>query len=355
MVKHMRVSVVGATGFIGRRLVESLCDEGVKVAAVSRHVSEESFRGCASGNIVPIVADLTDAASLEGVCADADVIFHLAGHAHASDVNEKSATLIHRQLTVEGTRSLLAQACRAGVKRFVFVSSVKAMGEGSEVCIDESTAATPVTEYGRAKLLAEQLVTAAGRNCGMHVSILRLPMVYGPGVKGNLMQMIAAIDCGRFPRLPEVDNRRSMVHIDDVVQALRLAVDNPKANGEVYIVTDGLVYSTYEIYMLIRRALGRADPKWTISTEILRALARVGDAVGRVCARPVPFHSIALRKLLGSAWYSSTKIERDLQFKPTQTFETALPTIVEEYRTSRWQNGRPTTVRRLLSQRRSSP
>lgn len=329
----MRVLVTGATGFIGRRLVESLCGEGLEVRAISRHASVgDLIHRCPSGRIVPLVADLARTASLEGICANVEAIFHLAGYAHAPDTNGRSAALIHRQVTVEGTRLLLEQACRSGVGRFIFVSSAKAMGEGGEECLEETVAASPVTEYGQAKLEAEQLVMAAGRDCGMHVCVLRLPLVYGPGVKGNLLQMIKAIDNGRVPSPPEVSNRRSMVHVDDVVQALRLAVENPKANGEVYLVTDGRVYSTREMYVLIRRALGRAVPRWAVPAGALRAIAWMGDAIGRMRGRPFFFNSIVLDKLLGSAWYSSAKIERDLGFKPTHTLETALPAMVEEYR-----------------------
>lgn len=329
----MRVLVTGATGFIGRRLVKALCDADMEVKVLSRHGSVgDLVRNCPGGKIIPVAADLTRVASLDQVCTDVDDVCHLAGYAHTEDTNDESAVSIHRQVTVNGTRLLLEQARREGVRRFIFVSSVKATGEGGAECVDETAAAMPVTEYGRAKLEAEQLVLGAGRDTEMHVCVLRLPLVYGPGVKGNLLQMIKAIDNGRFPPPPGVSNRRSMVHVDDVVRALRLAVENPKANGEVYLVTDGRVYSTREMYVLIRRALGGAEPRWAVPAGALRAIAWMGDAIGCMRGRPFFFNSIVLDKLLGSAWYSSAKIERDLGFKPTHTFETALPAMVEEYR-----------------------
>lgn len=321
--------MTGASGFIGRRLVDALCktDAHVKVLVRRAHSFYDNH------SIVPIVADLSEMASPNHrLCEDVDTVFHLAGYAHASDANDKSAALIHRQVTVGGTRLLFEQASRAGVGRFVFVSSVKAMGEGSQKCLEEAAAASPVTEYGQAKLEAERLILTQGRDCGMHVCVLRLPLVYGQGVKGNLMHMIRAIDRGRFTPVPEVGNKRSMVHVDDVVQALRLAVENPKANGEIYLVTDGRAYSTREIYELMCRALGRAAPRWAVPVGALRAIAGIGDAVGRMRGRPFFFNSVALDKLLGSAWYNSDKIERELGFKPTHTLETALPAMVEEYR-----------------------
>lgn len=329
----MRVLVTGATGFIGRRLVRTLCENGIAVEALSRYDSIGGLvRDCPGGRITPIVADLTHVASLDQVCDDVDGVFHLAGYAHAVDANSESAAVIHRRVTVDGTRALLEQARRAGVTRFVYVSSVKAMGEASEEYIDETVVALPVTEYGRAKLEAEQLVLAMGRDFGMHVCVLRLPLVYGPEAKGNLLQMIRTIDSGRFPPPPKVYNRRSLVHVDDVVTALRLAMEHPRADGEIYLVTDGRAYSTREIYELMCRALGRAAPRWAVPVGVLRAIAGIGDAAGRMRGRPFFFNSVALDKLLGSAWYNSDKIERELGFKPTHTLETALPGMVEEYR-----------------------
>lgn len=313
--------------------MHTLGKEGVQIKVLSRRVSIDSFSHIhLNGKIIPVVADLTEVTSLDRLCDGVDTVFHLAGYAHSADANGDSDAAIHRRVTVEGTRALLDRARRAGVKRFVYVSSVKAMGEGSEECIDETVMALPVTEYGRAKFEAEQLVLALGCDRGMHVCVLRLPLVYGPGIKGNLLKMIMAIDSGRFPPLPEVHNKRSMVHVDDVVQALRLAVENPKANGEVYLVTDGRAYSTHEIYVFIRRALGKTELSWTVPLGALRAVAHIGDVIGHIRARPFFFNSIMLNKLLGSVWYSSGKIERDLEFKPTKTLEATLPAIIEEYR-----------------------
>lgn len=326
--------VTGATGFIGRRLSKALCEANVNVKAVSRSESVDVDRAWAHEGITPIVADLTRAASLDKICTDVDVVFHLAGYAHTAEANDERAVAIHRALTVEGTRALLKEARRAGVKRFVFASSVKAIGEGGEQCIDETASVLPTTEYGRAKLEAERLVLAHGRDSGIHVCVLRLPLVYGPGVRGNLLHMIRTIDRNRFPPLPAADNKRSMVHVDDVVRALRLAGENPKANGEVYLVTDGRVYSTYEIYNLIRRALGKTMPNWSVPLGALRAVAHVGDAIGHMRSYPFFFNSAVLSKLFASAWYSSKKVEQHLQFHPTQTLEEALPMIIEEYRKS---------------------
>jgi nucleoside-diphosphate-sugar epimerase len=319
------VLVSGATGFVGRRLLALLREAGQEVTALTRtHRPIEGARA--------ITADLAQPAGLRGVCKGTASVFHLAGYAHAEDANDDAAAALHRTVTVEGTRALLNEAVQAGVQRFVFVSSVKAMGEGGEECLGEDAPAQPTTAYGRAKREAEGLVLDAGVKHGMHVAVLRLPLVYGPGNKGNLARMIAAIDRGRFPPLPEVRNKRSMVHVEDVVQALSIAAENPAANGQVFVVTDGRTYSTREIYEAVCRALGRKPPGWSVPGWMLRLGAGAGDVLAGITGRSMPLTTSALDKLLGSAWYSSEKIRRELGFVSRHTFFDAIPEMIDEYR-----------------------
>ena len=326
-----RAVVSGAAGFIGSRLVNLLAGQGVHVVALTRDPSKGKLVSVETG-IEWRQVDFRLSRDIGPVCQGATTVFHLAGYAHAEDANDDAASALHGVITVEGTRALINEAVRAGVQHFVFVSSAKVMGEASDYCLNERAPISPATAYSRAKYEAEKIVLGSGAAHGMHVTVLRLPLVYGPGNKGNLRRMIEAIDCGRFPSLPETNNKRSLVHVDDVVQALGLAVANPKASGEVYFVTDGHIYSTFQICRLIRSALGRAEPKWSVPIRILRAVTMVGDAIGMARGRPIFINSLALNKLIHSAWYSSEKIERELGFKPTYTLQTALPQIIKAYR-----------------------
>jgi nucleoside-diphosphate-sugar epimerase len=255
----------------------------------------------------------------------------LAGYAHASDQETPEAARLHHQTTVVGTQALLDASAAAGVRHFVFLSSVKAMGEGGDHCLDEDALPHPTTFYGRAKRNAELAVLEAGEKHGMQVVVLRLPLVYGAGVKGNLRRMIEAVDRGRFPPIPEVGNKRSMVDVRDVVQALLLAAENVKANGQVYIVTDGYMYSTRQIYEWINAALGRPAPHWSVPLGLLRTAAKLGDVAGRL-GLPAPINSDALEKLLGSACYSSGKIQRDLGFRAAHYLRDVVPEMVAAYR-----------------------
>lgn len=317
------ILVTGATGFIGQHLVHALLELGASVIVLSRRQLSEGAQ-----KYKTIVGDLTCPITLEGICDGMDIVFHLGGYAHAVDQLDGKGEEINWQVTVEGTRALIEQSLKAGVARFLFFSSVKAMGEGSEACLDEATECQAVSSYGKAKREAEKIVLEAARH-GLPATVLRLPMVYGPGCKGNLPRMIQAVAHGRFPPLPETGNRRSMVDVRDVVQAALLAVTNSAATGKVYIVTDGQVYSTRQIYRWICAALRRSVPRWVMPLCVLHFIARIGDIIGHISGKRFILDTEALDKLIGSAWYSSSKISRELNYRPEYTLKKSLPEMVE--------------------------
>ncbi|TAL12312.1 MAG: NAD-dependent epimerase/dehydratase family protein [Nitrospirae bacterium] len=327
----MKALVTGAGGFIGRHLVERLLRDGHTVRALVR---EAGRSGDWPATVDVVTGDVRDPQAMKAAAAGCEEVFHLAGKAHAlTEVQGDEAA--YRDVNAEGTRHVLEGAVAGGARRFVLFSSVKAMGEGDDRCLDETFDGPPETPYGRSKLEAERLVGEIGRRAGLHAACLRFPLVYGPGNKGNLYKMIAAVDRGLFPPLPELGNRRSMVHVVDVVRAALLAAGQAAANGRCYIVTDGRGYSTRELYELICRALGRRIPGWQVPLWALRAMGRAGDAIGRIRGERFVFDSDALDKLAGSAWYSSEKIARELGYRPTVTFPEALPELVAWYRKGR--------------------
>ncbi len=327
----MTTLVTGAGGFIGRHLVARLRHDGHAVRALVR---EAGHAGDWPAGVDVVAGDVGDPQAMKAVAAGCETVFHLAGKAHAL-TEVRGDEEAYRAVNTDGTRHVLEGAASGGARRFVLFSSVKAMGEGGSRCLDETFDGPPETPYGRSKLEAERLVWEIGKRAGLHVACLRLPLVYGPGNKGNLYKMVAAIDRGLFPPLPEVGNRRSMVHVLDVVRAALLAADQPAANGQCYIVTDGRGYSTRELYELICRALDRPVPAWRVPLWTLRFLGGAGDAIGRVRGRRFVFDSDALEKLIGSAWYSSEKISRELGYRPGMTFPGALPELVTWYRKGR--------------------
>jgi len=338
------VLVTGATGFIGRHLVKALCSRNAKVLALARNAARVASLST-NDQVVGIVRDLAQAGSLAEVLRDVDAVFHLASEGEASEVTQKPSSSRGRQagetsnakewdegVTIRGTRKLLEAAVKTGVRRFVFLSSVKAFGESSDARLDEASETHPTSVYGRAKLAAENLVLETGRRHGLHVCILRLPLVYGLDNQGNIARMIAAIDHGRFPPPPKTENKRSMVHVGDVVQAALLAAEKPEANGQLYIVTDGQTYSTHDLYVKICQGLDRRVPGWHVSVGVWQGLAKAGDLMGAILGRPFAFDSGALQKLFGSAWYSSEKITRELRYQSRHTLDDGIKEMVAAYR-----------------------
>ncbi|HAJ80179.1 MAG TPA: NAD-dependent dehydratase [Fibrobacteres bacterium] len=312
-----KVLVTGANGFIGATLCKQLLRMGCYVRTLSRHPNTFGNENW--------IMDLAVGNCPEGLCTGIDTVFHLAGKAHALAENSQDAAE-YRQINTEGTRKLLEAAQRAGVKRFIFFSSVKAAGDSPVQPMDETVATPADTPYGQSKYEAEQLVLHGGYV--PHPVVIRPCMVYGNSDKGNLPRMIKAVAKCLFPPLPDNHNRRSMVHVDDVIRAALLAAEKPEAAGQLYIVSDGHSYSTRRIYDWIRMALGKSPAQWTIPLSILNRLAKSGDAIGRLSGRRFLFDSDALDKLTGSACYSSAKIERELGFSPKQTLKESLPDII---------------------------
>ena len=330
---QVSVLVTGATGKVGRRLVGALLREGARVAILTR--DPERARGLwPDASIVWRRGDLTDPETLGGLLEGVEAVFHLASYSPAPtepDIYEASA---HWPVTALGTRNLAALVAESPVSRLVYLSSVKAMGDGVAATgqpADESSEPRPDNLYGRAKLAAERSVLALGRAAGIHVAVLRLPMVYGPAGQGNVARMIEAVARGRFPPWPRIENRRSAVHVDDAVRAALLLARDPRAAGEVYLVTDGRPYSTRWLYEQICSALGRPVPRWSVPLWLLQVAAAAGSTVERLSGRAMPLTRVGLSKLTGDAWYSSDKLQRGLGFVPQHRLKEEIPLMVRDY------------------------
>jgi nucleoside-diphosphate-sugar epimerase len=324
------ILVTGATGQVGRALVSALLHEGESVSVLTR--VPESARDLWPDQPVAVrVGDLTEPSSLESVCDGIETVFHLASYAPRSDEPDLYNAPSHWPVTAGGTANLMARVADSSVKRLVYLSTVKAMGDQAGARgrpADETLTPAPDTLYGRAKLAAEQRVLATGQATDIQASVLRLPMVYGLDGKGNLARMIAAIAAGRFPPWPRIDNHRSAIHVADVVDAARLVARHPASDGETYCVTDGRGYSTRWIYERILLALDRPLPRWAVPWWMLQAAAAGGTLGERLLGRRLPLTLDGLAKLTGDAWYSSEKLERMLGFMPRHSLDTEIPRLV---------------------------
>ncbi len=291
------ILITGATGFIGQRLVKAT-DSKIKILSRKKQHDFET-----------IVCDFEKGSIPSNTLDGIDAVFHLAGFAHDIRDASKIADLYY-EVNVSATVQLANLAVKSGVKMFVFVSSVKAGGNPPiGICANEKDQRNAEDVYGRTKREAELKLLEIGQVSGMHVSIIRPSLVYGPDVKGNLQLMLSGIGKGWFPPLPETGNRRSMIHVDDLVRAILLVAEDKRANGEIFIATDGTPHSSRYIYNAMCSALDKSIPKWSVPKILFDMASLVNPRI-----------KYKLNKLLGDECYSSAKLEA-LGFKAKKTLK----------------------------------
>jgi nucleoside-diphosphate-sugar epimerase len=199
-----------------------------------------------------------------------------------------------------------------GVSRFVHLSSVKASDVSHDGSSNNSLTRSGFSPYGLSKLAAETEVLNVGQTAAMHVVNLRLAMVYGRGGKGNLERMARGIKRGWFPPLPETNNLRSVVHVNDVISAIYASAANPRANCKTYVVSDSTFYSTKEIYDTIRHQLKLPRQSFSVPISLLRACGVIGDQIQSCLKSGFPINSEVLAKLLNTECYSAEPIKQEL-------------------------------------------
>jgi UDP-glucose 4-epimerase len=313
----LRIVVTGCTGFIGSHIVPALTEAGHDVTGTVEPGIERD-----PANVTLHSVDICTGDGLAAAIAEADAVIHLAARNHVLKETAKDPLSEYRRVNVEGTRNVVRAARKQGVGLFVHVSSIKAMGEGTGDILDETATCLPSTPYGISKLESEEVVRAEADGTGMVVVIFRLPMVYGPGNKGNFPRMIRWADRGLPFPLIQPDNLRSMVYVGNVAAAVIAVLESlcsRKTIQGTYIVKDETDHSTRMIYSSICRELGKA-PRFL---PLPAALGRIAGAI-----------SEDFRKVTSSFRVSSTKIREEIGFVPPVSGEEGIARTVRWYKRS---------------------
>lgn len=298
MTSAAPILVTGADGFVGRALCAALAASGRPARRAVRAARSAFPDTVAVGDIGPG----TDwRAALEGVAC----VVHLAARAHVLRESTADSLAEYRRVNVAGTRVLAEQAARAGVQRLVFLSSVKVHGEESpDRPFTERDLPHPADAYGVSKWEAERALRAIERETGLEVVVLRPPLVYGPGVRGNFLRLLRLIARGVPLPLASVRNRRSLIYVGNLADAILAACAAPQAAGGTYLVSDGEAISTPDLARAIARALGVASRLFALPPRLLEIAARTA---GR---------GEEARRLLGSLEVDAALIGRELGFVP---------------------------------------
>ncbi|UVE19046.1 SDR family oxidoreductase [Pseudomonas sp. LS44] len=265
-----RTLLTGVSGFVGRAVHDRLSANSASQLIVA-------IRGPLTG--LPQATSVTQISAIDGTTnwntalRGTDVVIHSAARVHV--MNDKSADPLteFRKVNVEGTLNLARQAAEAGVRRFIFISSIKVNGEGTPVgtpYIADAQSA-PADPYGISKTEAEQGLRALAAETGMEVVIIRPTLVYGPGVKANFLSMMRWLHKGVPLPFGAIHNRRSLVALDNLVDLIVTCIDHPAAANQTFLVSDGEDLSTTELLRRMGAALGKPARLLPVPSWVLEA------------------------------------------------------------------------------------
>lgn len=308
----LRVLVTGANGFVGRSLCADLRRNGYRVTGVVRRAV--SAVGEAPG---PALAAGSDWSAL---LAGQDLVVHTAARVHVMHESEANPLAAFCAVNVAGTLALARQAALAGVKRFVFISSIKVNGEMTfpDQPFTEKVISPPTDPYGLSKYEAELALQELAAQTGMEVVIVRPPLIYGHGVKANFARMVKWVRSGIPLPLAAVDNRRSLLGMDNLCDFIRCVLTHPAAANQVFLVSDGEDVSTSTLLRLIGEVAGRPARLFAVPAFMLR--------VGMHC----PGLGMQMQRLCGSLQLDTRKAKTLLQWSAPYSLRSGLEQMMVE-------------------------
>jgi len=347
------VLVTGASGFVGSALCSQLAAAGYAVRGVRRNIGRDApppdIVDPVSWIIIPNIGPDTQwDEALRGVAS----VVHLAASVHMMQDVTANPLAEFRRVNTLGTETLARAAARAGVKRFVFLSSIKVNGEetspphpsplmeplttrlgrqqtaaksldiprGERECFSETDPPSPQDPYAASKWEAEQALHRIAAETGMEVVVLRCPLVYGPGVKGNFLRLMQAVDRGIPLPLALAANHRSLIYLGNLISVIITCLERREAAGKTYLVSDGEDVSTAQLILQMAQALGRPARLWPCPLGLIKFAGRVTGKSDEVA------------RLLGSLCIDSSKIRRELGWAPSHTLAQGLAETAAWYR-----------------------
>jgi nucleoside-diphosphate-sugar epimerase len=270
------------------------------------------------------VADPLDRKAVRAAVTGVDAVVHLAARVHIMRESAADPLVEFRRANVESTSILGEEAGGAGVRQLVLASTVKAVGEGNSTPWTEDAPPAPADPYGTSKLEAERVVREAAQRHGTRAAVLRFPLVYGPGVRGNMLRLFALVDRGVPLPFGSVANRRSLLYVGNLVSAVRAVLESPLHGTETFFVTDGRDLSLPALIRMIGEALGKPARLLPVPPRLLRLVLPAAEA----------------ERLIGSLTVAGSKLSRMTGYRPPHSVEEGLRATADWYRTTRTRGAR---------------
>lgn len=307
------ILVTGSNGFVGRAVCATLRARGIaQRGAVRRDAGPDQVA----------VGDLNAATDWRAALAGCDTVIHLAARVHVMDDRDSDPLRSYRAVNVEASMALARQAHAAGVKRLVFVSSIKVNGEATgAVPFRAADRPGPCDPYGQSKLEAETALLQYGRESGLEVVVVRPPLVYGPGVKANFNSLLRLVKLGLPLPFGSVGNARSMVALDNLVDLLIVCARHPAAPGQVFLVSDGVDLSIGQLVALIAKAMGKKVWLVPLPVALMRGAAAL---LGK---------GAVVDRLFGSLQVDIGPTRATLGWQPAVTPDSAIGSTVAHFQT----------------------
>ncbi len=310
----MAVLITGASGFIGSKLLQRLPIENTYA------VGRKSPELCLNNNFFE--REINASTSYKGILDNVDTVIHLAARVHVMEDAAKDPLEAYREVNTYGTINLAKQAIKAGVKRFIFISSIKSNGESTKLeqpfkCDDPRA---PEDFYGQSKSEAEEQLLQLAKKTALEIVIIRPTLVYGPGVKANFASLMSLVSKGiPLPFACIKNNKRSLVFVENLVDLIVTCIDHPKAANQVFLVSDGYDISTSEMVTEIAKALGKSSwqipiPVWGF--KLVGKLFNKSDVIGR---------------LTGSLQVDIAHTKKILGWSPPQTLQDGFKKTAEAF------------------------
>ena len=314
-----RCLITGASGFIGSALLNALSDKHFMAVPVYRQAY----------NNAACISDINEDTDWSSALENIDVIIHSAARVHIMAESHHDSLTEFRKVNVDGTLNLARQAAKNGVQRFIYLSSIKVNGESTfqENAFTEHVREIPVDPYSLSKYEAESGLREISDETGMEVVIIRPPLVYGPNVKANFLNLVKLADTGVPLPFGAINNKRSMVYVENLVDFIIKCVVNPAAANQTFLISDGDDLSLKRLLRMMRTALGRPARLLSIPSVLFRIAGRLTGKAAVV------------DRLVGDLRVDSAKAQELLGWTPPFTIQQGIQATIAFYLEDKQSNG----------------